>query len=168
MNATLEQIPDRKTNDWITPGQLRALLKNSLKLNARQTTVSKSHSQQYLEITIRDATVNIPQVQQFARMFHTWSMDNTDYCCGQSVHVHTTAEVDAIHAAPWIEEIKRTIPLCEVDSGKGMSNGTVLWLDRQGFYVGRDQERGQYVNQWDAQNGTDWAVLALALSMARV
>lgn len=170
MNAQLEPIT-RKPSDWLTTAQIRAMLKNNLGLNSRQVTVSKRHSQQYLDITIRDAAVAVAKVQEFAKSLSTWTMDNTDYCSGQSINVSTTGEVDAIHAAPFLEEIKRVIPTMAPGEthGLGLSNGSVLWLGgHQGFYIGREQERGSYISEHDARAGKDWAIQALALQMAKI
>lgn len=165
----------RSSNDWVTTAQLRALLKSNLGLNSRQVTCAKSHSTQYLEITIRDPLVNRAAVKSFAKSFSTWNMDNTDYVSGQSVNVSTTKEVDAAHAAPYIGEIKAMIPrVAELLQGDGsgggltLSTGAVLWVDRQGFYVGREQERQHYVRAMDDLAGKDWAVESLALQMSRM
>lgn len=167
-NQPAMQTLTRKSNQWTTTQELRSLLKTNLGLNSRQVSVSKGHSTQYLTITIRDACVNIAKVKEFAKSFNTWNMDITDCVTGQSIEVKTTDEVDVIHAANFIEEIKATIPFCEVGSGQPLSNGCVLWLDKQGFYVGRDQKRMHYIYEFDVRKGTDWAIQGLALQVARI
>lgn len=158
----------RSSNDWISPAALRVLLKNNLGLNARKVTVREGHSRQYLTITIRDASVDRNAVKAFASTFSTWHMDNTDYVTGQSISVETTREVDAIHAAPYIEEIKAAMEKVEMGSGIKVSNGAFFWLTSQGFYFSRDLKRTPYVSEPDARRGAEWALRALGLNMSQI
>lgn len=166
--------PARSARNWLTTADLRALLKSQLGLNSRQVTAKCRHSQQYLDLIIRDASVDVAAVQAFAAGLDTWSMDNTDYCSGQSVNVSTTSEVNAIHAAPFLDEARAAVAKIvsgEVGCGTQLANGKYLWKTDQGYYVMRElngRERGQYVFAWDAENGTEWAISAIALQIARV
>jgi hypothetical protein len=172
MNATLEPAAiTRKSNEWIDAPQLRTLLKQNLGLNARQVTVSRGHSLQYLAITIRDASVDISAVEAFAKSLDTWQMDQTDYVTGQSISVRTSSEVDAIHASQMIDEIRVMIPKFDhCGQGEKLSTGAILWrgIDAHGFYVQRGQKRGQNVHDWDVMNRTEWALEALARQAARI
>lgn len=173
MNATIESVT-RSSNDWTTPAALRVLIKENLGYNARQISVRRRSSNQYLEIVVRDASVNLPAVEAFAAKLATWSIDNTDYCTGQSVHVETTREVNDLHAAPFIEEIKTAVKvILTPDNGTGtkLSNGKWLWKSDQGYWVTAELnggKRGCYIWPFDVETGTDWAISALALQMARV
>lgn len=85
-----------------TTAEVRAILKTA-GFNARQVSVRQSSSQTYLTVVVRDPSVDVAKVKSAIKPLHTWSMDQTDYVTGQSVHVETTPEVDAALAAPYIE-----------------------------------------------------------------
>lgn len=170
----VEQIA-RKKNEWVTTEQLRVLLKNNLDLNARKVSVSRRSSNRYLSITIRDASVDIKAVEDFAAKFNTWTMDNTDYVEGQSIDVSTTREVDAAHAAPFVVEILAKIATAKSNLGQTLANGSMLWLDEQGFYISSGVKhassgfkRMSYIYESDARAGTDWAIHRLALQASRI
>lgn len=167
----------RDSNNHTTPAELRALLKQTLGINARQVSVSKGHSYTWLTITVRDASVDLEAVKAFASPFDTSQTDVTDYHTGQSVEVTTTKEVDAVHAAPHVEDIKRAIAVIVSGSqgcGVQLANGKYLWrsAERGGdYYVLRDLNgvhRGCYIWGADVEQGTNWAIEALALQAARV
>jgi hypothetical protein len=161
----------RSNREFVTPAQLQALLKNNLGLNARQVTVKKRSSTTYLTITVRDASADLAKVKAFARQFNTWTMDNTDYCEGQSVDVATTKEVDVAHAAPFIDEIKRVTATMSDGKIEILSNGKELWFCDREFYVKAVDDsgaRGCYIRSYEVKAGTDWAIAALALQAARV
>jgi len=144
------------------------MIKSNLGLNARQVTVSKSSSIQYLRVTIRDAAVDIKAVKSFAKALDTWTMDQTDYCEGQSVHVDTTREVDDAHASPFIAEIERLVPQLSEYGGVKLSTGAVLWGYDRDFYVSREGSRGPNVWAPEVRAGKDWAIRSLALQAARI
>ncbi len=153
---------------------LRALLKQNLGLNARQVSVSKGHSYTWLTITVRDASVDLEAVKAFAAPFDTSHTDVTDYHTGQSVDVKTTREVDDIHAAPHVEDIKRAIALIKsgtVGCGTRLANGKLLWCNDREYYVTADlnsSRRGCYIYAHDVDSGAEYAIRALALQSARV
>jgi hypothetical protein len=89
----------KSANDWITPESLRADLK-AAGWNARRVSVKQGYGHQYIDVTVRDATVDINALKAFTKKHSTWSMDQTDYVSGQSITVRTTEEVDAAHALP--------------------------------------------------------------------
>lgn len=166
---TLETI-SRSRNDYVTPAELRSLLKANLGLNARKVTVSTGSSTTYLTITIRDAGVDIAAVKAFASKFNTWTIDNTDYCEGQSVRVTTTREVDDTHAAPHLEEIRAVVARIGESSIETLSNGKRLWSCDREFHVtaNDDRDRGCYIQACAVRAGEAYAIRALALQMARV
>lgn len=183
MNALADPVAlPRSRNDWTTPAELRALLKQNLKLNARQVTVSRGHSNTWLTITVRDPLVDVAAVKEFARPFNTSNVDQTDYHSGQSVEVTTTKEVDAVHAAPFVADVKRAVEEIKVVNAKTENHGCATklandkWLHRSNerggdYYVARDLNggpRGCYIWGLDVDAGTDWAIEALALQAARV
>lgn len=169
MNTTID-MPQRKANDWVSVSELRSLIKSNLGYNARQVTVSKPHGNQYLHVTVRDAKVDFRKVEEFAKSFNTWTIDNTDYCEGQSINVRSTDEVNNAHAQPYIEEVKRLVSIAEMGHGYDLSNRFTLWLTEQGFYVSDcGNSRSQYVNEFDARNDVHgWAINRLALAVARL
>ena len=79
--------------DYLETRDVASLLKSELGLNSRQASVKKQSSDQYLKITIRDASVNPRLVRNFAKRYSTWKMDNTDLCTGQSIDVALSKEV---------------------------------------------------------------------------
>lgn len=104
----------RNPNSRTTPAELRQLLKDNLGLNAKQVTVSRvyPHSDSIV-VQIRDGSVNIEDVKRLMKPFHTWAMDSTDYCEGQSVKV-----VRAVKFVPHREpETPRIIHLCADQDG---------------------------------------------------
>lgn len=166
--------PVRSPREWVTTADLRALLKSKLGYNAKQVSAKCRHSQQYLDLTIRDAGVDVAAVTAFAATLDSWSMDQTDYCTGQSVNVSTTGEVDAIHAAPFIEEAKSAVAKIMASAnacGTKLANGKYLWKNDHEYYVLSDLnggKRGCYIQSYEVENGTQWAIAALALQIARV
>lgn len=171
-NMTSTAVPiTRSSSDFIEPSALRALLKSNLGLNARKVTVSARSSVQYLTITIRDASVDVQAVKDFAAKLYTWSMDQSDYVSGQSINVELTSEVKTALAAPFIEEIKRVAPTVGMNKGEGLSTGAVLWLTDQGFHIERTtpgSKRGTYIWAFDVLAGTEWAIGKLALDASQI
>lgn len=160
----------RKPGEWVTPAQLRALLKSNLGLNARQVTVAKGHGLQYLDITIRDASVDLAAVEAFAKSFNTWNMDETDYVSGQSLDVKTTREVDDSHAAPFMTAAAKVAEYAEgmAETGCASFNDVVAGLElnkHQGeIWLSRGNARRPYRRGYELRQ--DWAIRALALDMA--
>lgn len=169
MNTETLSLP-RSNRDYITPAALRQLIKASLGYNARQVTVSTGSSTRYLTITVRDAAVDVAKVRAAAATLDTWTIDNTDYCEGQSLHVVTTKEVDAIHGAPYVAEIKATIAKLGESHGLKLSNGKMLWQDDRNFWITANggADRGCYIDGFSVRNGIEWAINALALQAHRV
>jgi len=134
------ELPARNAFAWIKPAELRALLKLNLGLNARQVSVSKRHSLQYLTVTIRDASVNIKMVEDFSSKFSTWTMDNTDYVEGQSISVELSDEVkDSLAAQKRATVESSEIPapnqLLEIVEGIYLcSDSSYTWLERKSDY----------------------------------
>ena len=166
---TAEQPAKRKPFEWVTPAELRGILKEKLGLNARKVSVSSSRGcgNQYLTVTVRDAAVDIAAVSRAVSEFNTWHMDMTDYVTGQSISVKTTAEVDEAHAAPFIPAIKALLPrLAEIKGCEILEvmPGVLLDYENGGNAYVRDGkgERGQNVYAWDLVNGKDYAIEALA------
>lgn len=164
----------RSSRDWVTPAQLRTLLKQSLGYNQRQVTVNTESSDQYVRIVVRDAKVDLKKVEAFASQFHTWSSSQDDCYDGQSVRVKVTDEVKNTLAAPFIEEVKALIAyFVEAEAiGHGatrhLSNGTTLVEDSRGFYIERGDDRTPYVDNFDARRGSERAIAALAYNAARI
>lgn len=152
--------------DWITAKELRAELKAKLGLNAKKVSCSTGSSNQYLTIWIRDASVDIKQVEEFVKQFNTWTMDMSDYVEGQSIYVKTTGEVDAIHAAPYINEIKDMIPKMIENQGIQLSTGAFLFCEQHEVYVCRDQKRGCYIRRYNVNE--PYSIEALALQMSKI
>lgn len=170
--TSLIELPARK--GFVTPEELRTLLKQNLGLNQRQVTVRTGCSTTYLTVTVRDPKVDLKTVRDFCAKFDTWTVDNTDYCEGQSVDMTTTREVDDAHAAPFLDEIKAAIAkLLSIDKSTSayasvpLSTGANLVYDDGEVYVRRDiQNRGSRIRHYEVEN--DWAVRALALQAARI
>jgi len=160
----------RKPGEYITPAQLRALLKSNLGLNARQVTVAKGHGLQYLDVTIRDAAVDVAAVEAFAKTFNTWNMDQTDYVTGQSITVGTTAAVDAAHAAPFMEAALKLAEYAEgmketgVASFNDVAEGLYLNKDRGEIWLSLGQARRPYRRGYELRQ--NWAIRAIALDIA--
>lgn len=168
MQAITSTLP-RSSRDFIQPEALRAMLKANLGLNARKATVSVKSSLTYLQITIRDASVDVQAVRDFAASLSTWSMAIDDYVSGQSIAVEITPEVCATLAAPFIEEIKRVAPTVRQNGGEGLSTGAVLWLTDQGFHIERKGgKRGTYIWAFDVLSMTEWAVFKLAFDASQI
>lgn len=170
--TTLE-YPARKQSDWITPVALRSLIKTNLGYNARQVTVSTGCSRKWLTITIRDPKVDVMRVQNFANDFDTMECHQDDSYTGQSVSVTTTSEVDDAHGLPFVGEIQAKVAELKLlghGCGLDLSNGSMLWLNQQGYWVERADRRASHCWQWDAENdtGAGWALKKLAKDMARV
>lgn len=164
----------RSSSQFVTPVQLRLLLKTNLGLNARQVSVCKGSSLTYLTVTVRDPSVDVEEVRKFVSTFNTWNMDNTDYVTGQSVHVETSREVDQAHAAPFLAEIATATAALlagEPNTVHVLSNGKRLWRSDGEFHVVRDADcsaRGTYIREYNVAARDAWALEALALQMARV
>jgi hypothetical protein len=163
------------TQKSTTPAELRTLLKSELGLNSQQVTVAKSHSNQYLEITVRDSRVHLPTVEKFAAKYNTWSMDVTDYVTGQSVTVKTTDEVDDAHAAPWMETILGLLPHIEncerFDSWLALDEikpGMQMQFDQCEVWLTLGRERRCYRRRSAVLSRESWAIRALALDIARL
>jgi len=156
----------RSKSTFTDPKALRALLKSNLGLNARQVTVAKGSTTRWLTITIRDASINIAAVFSFAKQFDTMTIDQTDYCEGQSVDVHLTSEVRDALAAPFLQEVRDAAKTLESGKGQKLTNGMILWREGagRGFYVSNESgtTREPYISDWDVRNGTEWALQALA------
>lgn len=170
MNSESIATLSRKPSDFIQPKSLRALLKQSLGLSSRKVSVSKGSSITYLTITVRDASVDLQAVKDFAARLSTWSMSIDDCCTGQSISVEIPREVKASLAAPFIEEIKRVAPTVRMDSGERLSTGAILWLTDQGFHISRPdtQKRGTYIWSHDVLLGAEWAVSKLAFDASQI
>ena len=164
--ANMTTTLPRRSSDWIDCETLRALLKTNLGLNSKQVSVSKRSGLQYLKITIRDAGVDVAKVREFAKSLNTWSMDQTDYVEGQSVDVLTTKEVDEIHAAPYLEEIRVAVFLCGENGWERLSTGAILHRHDRYFWVSKDSKRGSNYYASDVLNGHEYAFRGLALDMA--
>jgi hypothetical protein len=78
--------------------------------------------------------------------------------------------VDDAHAAPFIAEIGQVVKTLPEGSRADLSNGKRLWhADGEFWVVSPDgQNRGCYIDGYEVRAGTDWAIRALALQMARV
>lgn len=164
--ARAEQLPQPAGD--VSPATLRVLLKQNLGYSARQVTVAMNGSTGYIRITVRDPAVDVNKVKAFAASFHTWKMGMDDYVSGQSVRVTTTGEVDTAHAAPYLAEIRKVLAGYKDSEGAILSTGAALCASSQGFYVCKGDARGQYVSDYDAREGRDSAVHALAVSVARL
>lgn len=164
----------RGKSEWTTPTELRALLKSELGLNAKQVTVSKRGSIEYLTLTVRDPLVDLLAVTEWAAQFNTWTMDETDYCEGQSLHVETTKEVDRAHAAPWMATVEALLPDLDSTEVEGclaldaIRPGLVIWRDRCDFRVDFKRERSCYRPRTAVLARESWVIEALALDIARL
>jgi hypothetical protein len=141
-----ETLP-RSSNDWISAADLRALIKQTLGYNQRQVTV-RGESSQYLKIIVRDAAVDVAAVEQLAKGLHTWSMAIDDYVTGQSVHVSTTAEVDAAHAAPFVAVIRETIARILAGGSNQIEAGFFLMHHDRDAYIWDSEANRHSVRVW--------------------
>lgn len=168
---TAEVTPIRtSTSDWLSCSEIRALLKSKLGYNARQVTVKERSSAQYLTITVRAASVDLKKVQAFAKGLDTWTMDNTDYCEGQSIHVVTTSEVDAIHAAPFIPTIIEAVKRMDSDSSNEIAAGKFLMIDEREAYIYDSKTGNRTTYCWapDVMRLEPRAITHLALRYSRL
>ena len=171
MSATLE-LPRTVKKD-ITPAELRAKIKTELGYNARQVTVSCGSSHTYLRIHVRCPKVDTKRVEELAASLHTWTMDQSDYCEGQSVHVEETAEVRRHRAAPFLAEITAALTALAADkelSSVSLSTGAYLFRSDRDIYVCRpsNNARGHGVWAHSALALDASCVTTLALQAARV
>ena len=171
--APVLSFPQRRSSDFLSTVELASLLRANLGLNSRKVTVAKRSSLTYVDVTVRDPSVDLRAVTAFCASLDTWSMDQTDYCTGQSISVKTTREVDVEHAAPHLSEIRAKVAALFADGlnvGLELSNGKLIWLRDGEIYVTSSSgvERGCYIRVSDLRAGSDWAFEALALQMARV
>ena len=167
MTAVLS-LPPVSKRDYVTPETLRALLKSNLGLNARKVSVRQGSSIRYLTIVVRDPSVDVAAVEAFANHFYTWTMDNTDYCEGQSVSVDLSDGVHAAFVARFKDEILASLDEAKAQGGKTLSNGKLLRHSWHGYHVENGEKRGTYVQDFDVDRRTPWAVDALALQAAQV
>lgn len=158
----------RSPHDHLSTVQIAALLKSNLGLTRRQVSVAAPNSRTYVTITVRDAAVDLAAVRAFAATLHTWTMDQADYCEGQSVHVRTTKDVDAAHAAPFLAEIIQAVERSQDRTIEPLSKGAALWNIDGEMWVMRGHERGTYIRAHDAKTLAFWAIEALALHLARL
>lgn len=143
-------FPARDSNNWITPAELRALLKANLGLNARQVSVKQNSSSCYLTITIRDASINVSTVEKFAKSFHTWHMDMSDYVTGQSISVALSDEVRETLAS----QTRHVIEACEIpekNQGHEIIPGIMIWTSNNDTYIERRSDRKRSPNVWTNQ-----------------
>jgi len=171
MSQPLPSLPARRPHDYLSTAQVRALIRQNLGYNNKQVSVSQRHSLQYLTVTVRDPKVDLARVIEFADHLDTWTMDQSDYCEGQSLNVQTTDEVDAAHAAPFIEEIKAKAAALSTDTNGrafSLSNGKMLHKSDQGYYVTNGDQRGTYIWPHDVERGSQYAIASLAKQAARV
>lgn len=132
----------RSPSDWIEAPALRVLLKQNLGLNARKVTVSARSSTQYLNVVIRDSAVDVKAVKAFCASHSTWSMDQTDYCSGQSIRVVITDEVIKAHAAPFMAEAAEiALKLDQPGQWMRASNGASVSFDGRELTAERDYKR---------------------------
>ncbi len=167
MTAVLS-LPPVSKRDYVTPETLRALLKSNLGLNARKVSVRQGSSIRYLTIVVRDPSVDVAAVEAFAKHFYTWSMDNTDYCDGQSVSVSLSSNVKEALIAQFKGEILASLAEAKAQGGKTLSNGKLLRFSCYGYHVETSERRGSHISQIDVEQQTPWAVDALALQAAQV
>ena len=161
----------RKSSGWTNPAELRKLLKQNLKLNARQVSVRKSSSNRYLVITIRNEGVNADAVRQFAASFNTWQMSMDDSVSGQSIHVEISQEVrDAIAARHTPAAIAAAHNLPEDRSGNEIAPGIILWNLNGRLHLSRKRDDRRSLEVWaqDVALCRDYAIKALALAIAYV
>lgn len=157
---------NRKSGDWLENSEIRGLLKQNLGYTAKQVSVRARHSSQYVTITIRDASVDIARVEAFAKSLSTWSMGMDDVVTGQSIDVTTTREVDAAHAAPFLEEaFQIAFELTEAGRVKTASNGVDVISQGFDFIVQRGSGRYRYAGSRDSV--LDKSSFQLALAIAR-
>lgn len=161
------ELPARKSNDWITPAELRTLLKANLGLNAKQVSVKQRSSLGYLTITIRDASVNVAAVEQFAKTFDTWSMDMTDYVTGQSIDVTLSDEVRETLA----QQTRHLIEACEIpgaNQGHEVVPGVMMWNVDNNTWIERRTDRKRSTNVWTRHLATkcESSIKQLAVDLA--
>ena len=148
--------------------------KTNLGLNSRQVSVRKSTcGLRYLDLTVRDPGVDVSKVHEFANAISTWKMDEGDNVSGQSISVFTSPEVDKAHAAPFIEEVMRSVETLvanrERNLGTLMSNGKIIEPSSFGYRVLNKDTlmRSTDVYAYDVNARTDWAIEGLALALSR-
>ena len=157
----------RKSSTFLDTAEIRALVKKNLGYTSKQISVSARHSRQYVTMTVRDATVDLDRVEHFRKSLDTWIMAIDDCVTGQSIEVCTTSEVDAIHAAPFVEEAAQiAFELTQPGQWKRASNGADVVNQGFDFIV----QRGN-IGARTYGGGRDSAMLkqsiTLALAIAR-
>ena len=157
----------RKSNDWLENSEIRKLLKQNLGYTAKQVTVSARHSRQYVSITVRDACVDVAQVKAFGKSLSTWSMTIDDVVTGQLIEIKTTREVDAAHAAPFVEEaFQIAFALTEPGKAKTASNGVYVICQGHDFICKR-QNSNDYHYGGSRDDAVSKSSFQLALAIAR-
>lgn len=158
----------RKGHEWLTPAEIRSLLKNNLGYTSKQVSVSARHSRQYLTMTVRDASVDLERVRRFRKSLDTWSMAQDDVATGQSIEVRTTSEVDAIHAAPFVDEAATiAFELTQPGQIKVAKNGNFVIYQGFDFIVQRGNHgQPHYAGSRDAAVSKSSVQLALAIARA--
>lgn len=157
----------RKSSDWLAPSEIRTLLKKNLGYTSRQVTVSARHSRQYVTVTVRDASVDLARVESFRKSLDTWSMAQDDVVSGQSIEVRTTSEVDAIHAAPFVDEAaKIAFELTQPGQWKNATNGANVHFQGFDFVVSRTGFDRHFGGSRDGAISKSSHQLALAIARA--
>lgn len=163
---TITILP-RNKNQWITPQELRALLKNNLGITAKQASVKKGCGVRYLDITIRDPRLDFRAVEKFAKTLDTWSMDETDYCDGQSISVHLSDEVKTAMIQKYLH-IAQAFELPPVGQCAEVLPGVYMCHADHNCYLWRDdnKDRSQYMYSYNIANKTPWAIEGFAYKIA--
>lgn len=165
---TITILPRKKT-DWITPQELRALLKNNLGITARQATVKKGCGVRYLDITIRDPHVDFRAVEKFAKTLDTWSMDETDYCDGQSITVHLSDEVKNAMIQKYLHIAQAFVMPAMGQCAEVLPGIHMIHVDHNcHLWRADNNERSQYMYSYDIANKTPWAIEGLAYKIALI
>jgi hypothetical protein len=168
-NSTVEVFQFvRDSSKKINRQQIQRLIKNNLGFDSRQISVSVSKSLQYVTLTVRDASVDLDRVRCFRKSLDTWSMAQDDVVSGQSIEVRTTIEVDATHAAPFVDEAAQiAFELTQPGQIKVAKNGNFVICQGFDFIVQRGN-CGQplYAGSRDAAVSKSSFQLALAIARA--
>ena len=169
MSTITELKTESKSSRFLSPAEVRSLLKQNLQINSRQVSVKTNSSVRYLTLTVWDANVDIEAVRSFAASLDTLEMDMTDYCSGQSIAVVISDEVKDALAAPYLEFV-RGIKFPEAPGvGNYVGNGVIAWRvdeHRCNFSISKTNFETRNLTVWDIKDGVDWAIRAAAYEIA--
>ena len=170
----LPPVIESKRPRFHTAQEIRDILK-AKGANASKVSVKVGSSLTYVTVTIRDHTVKAI-VEAACKELHTWSMDNTDYVEGQSVHAEMSEAAKAAYRAPFMELAGTLHQGEELRDGQGreVAPGILLWHNRGYYYLatrystGNLEVRGSQIWAQDFVVGKDYSIERMAYWLAEL